>query len=36
VTSTTRLSTTKYNPWLPPAISVIATAAEEHENHNDN
>jgi hypothetical protein len=36
VTSTTRLSTTKYNTWLPPAISVIATASEEHENHNDN
>ena len=37
VTSTTRLSTTKYDPWLPPpAISVIATASEEHENHNDN
>src|SRR6202035_4940018 len=30
-------STTKYNPWLPPpAISVIATTSEEHENHNDN
>jgi len=37
VTSTTRLSTTKYNPWLsPPAISVIATTSEEDENHHDN
>ena len=36
VTSTTRLSPTKYNPLLPPAISVIATASEEQENHNDN
>ena len=35
--STTRLSTTKHNPLLPPpAKSVIATASEEHEHHNDN
>jgi hypothetical protein len=27
----------KYNPLLPPpTISVIATASEEHKNHNDN